>query len=419
MKRLLVPLLLIMLILLSLPVMGAENETLTNEILRLDKEDIENQQDGNIATFRMMNTDRTTKQLEIDDTALEYMSDKDIKLTVETDIMTFTVTPEVFKTQEWLEAVKSGEPLAIRLLIKKGSGTKVSEYFDEWYYNQIGLSRFGSSAWDLAGEILVGGIKKYDINSFAAPINISVEYSVNASSNIGGENNLGMYVLNEEEEQWDYHGGSVDQENRTVNFNTQVPGLYIILANQKSPQSFSDIKGHWAEGDIQYMVKRNVVQISGDNKFYPNNEITRAEFAVFLVRTLGLGENMQGSKSFKDVTSDKSYYHEVLAAANTGIVAGVSQDRFNPDAKITRQEMAVMLDRALKYAKVSVQPNQDLINKFTDGKQIAAWAKDSVSVAVATNLIGGRENNSFAPKSFASRAEAVVILYRFLSVTNK
>lgn len=414
MKRLLVPVLVLMLIFMTLPVLGAEEY----ESLRLNREDIENNLNGNIVTFRMMNTDRTVKQVEIDDAALEYMSGKGIKLTVETNIMTFTVTPEAFKTQEWLAAVKSGEPLAIRLLMKKGSGTKVSEYFDEWYYNQIGLSRFGSSAWDVAGEILVGGVKKYDISSFAAPINIDVEYSVNASSNVAGENNLGMYVLNEPKEQWDYQGGSVDQENRVMSFNTKVPGLFIILANQKSPE-FSDIKGHWAESDIQYMVKRNVVQISGDNKFYPNKEITRAEFAVFLVRTLGLGENIQGSKSFKDVTPDKAYYREVMTAANSGIIAGISSDLFDPQTRITRQEMAVMLDRALKYAKISVIANQDLVNKFADVKQIAPWAKDSVAAAVTTGVMGGRENNSFAPKSYASRAEAVVILHRLLNITDK
>lgn len=413
MKKIVAPLFLVMLLLcVALPVFGATEY----ESLRLDKEDIENNLSGNTTVFRMVYTKQSAKRVDIDEEALNYMTQKGIRLIIETNNLTLTATPEAFKTAEWLKAVNSGEPLGVRLFIERGDGIKVSDYFDEWYYNQIGLSRYGSLAWDLSGEILVGGVKASDITKFAAPISIKVKYPVNDSGS--SENNLEMRVLNEQTEKWDYVGGSVDREQRLIDFKTSVPGLYIILSNQK-PQQFSDIKGHWAESDIQNMIKKNVVQVGGDNKFYPNREITRAEFAVFLVRTLGLGENVQGSKNFKDVTSDKSYYREVLAAANSGIVAGVSADRFNPDAKITRQEMAVMLDRALKYAKVSVQPNQALINKFADGKQIAAWAKNSVSVAVATNLIGGRENNSFAPKSFASRAEAVVILHRFLTATNK
>jgi len=397
----------------AFPVFGA----VEYESLRLNQEDIENYAVGTSVSFRMMDMDITTKRLDINDEALRYMEKKGITLTIETPKVTMIFSPESFLTQEWKQAEKSGEPLTFRVVLKKGDISKVTDNFDEWYYNQMGLYRFSTSAWDLSGEVLIGGKKEYDVKNFAVPVTLKVTYPYNSETNSVKENTLELYMLNEEKAKWDYAGGSVNTETKVITLNTNKTGLFIILSNQ-NPKQFTDINGHWAKNDIQFMLDKNVVQVTGDKKFYPNRDITRAEFAVFLSRTIGLNDNT-GNKKFKDVTSDKPYYREVLAAANSGIVAGVSGDRFNPEAKITRQEMAVMLNRALKYAKVSVKTNQDLLNKFSDGKQIAGWAKESVASVVTAGIMGGRQNNSFAPESFASRAEAVVILHRLLNITIK
>jgi hypothetical protein len=417
MKKFLTLLFLIISVSITLPALAA----VQYETLNLNRESIENNLKANTASFRMMDSNKTAKRLVIYEDALKFMSEKDVKLIVETNTMTLSLSPEAFKTQEWFEAAKSGEPLAIRLFIEKGSGLKVSEYFDDWYYNQMGFSRFGTSAWELRGEVLAAGIKKYEIDNFAVPINLNAKYSPEAES-YGNISNLGMYVLNEKTGKWDYLGGSVDRENRVFSCQTNVPGLYIILSGKNSSgqkgEGFTDIKGHWAESDILYMMQKNVVEVTDEKRFYPNREITRAEFAGFLVRTLGIQGNNQNSKSFKDVAPDKPYYKEVLIAADSGIIVGVGEGKFNPDMKITRQEMAVMLDRALKYKKVPVEINNDSLIKYTDSKQIADWAKDGVAAAVTSGLMGGRENDNFVPKSFTSKAEAVVILHRFIKITN-
>lgn len=410
MKRILVSLVLMM-VLMALPAFGATQY----ETLRLNKENIENNLNGKIAAFKMMDSGRTSKRLEINDTALDYMIEKGINLTVETNVMTVNINPEAFKTKEWLEAVKSREPLGVRLFINKGSATKVYENFDEWYYNQIGLSRFGTSAWELTGEILVAGVKKFDVNSFAVPINVSVKYPVSAETYGVGTSNIEMYVLNESKEKWDYLGGKVDQENRIMTFDTNVPGLYTIFSNsglnQKS-QGFSDIKGHWAESDIQYMVKKNVVEMTGDKKFFPNREITRAEFAFFLARTLGLNNNDTGAKTFQDIGTAEPYYKEIMAAANSGIVAGVTENKFVPNAQITRQEIAAMMVRALKYGGIEVDLDQGVLKQFKDQGEISPWATGSCAGVANLGMMSGRSNSKFEPKSFTSRAEALVLLHR-------
>lgn len=419
MKKFLAPILLLfMLIFMSLPISGAEQEqenqqnqgTSEYETLRLKKEDIQNKLNGNTVTFKMMDSERTSKKLEINEDALKYMSEKGIKLTVDTTIMSFTMGAEACKTKEWLEAVKSGEPLSIRFLIKKGSGSKVSEHFDEWYYNQIGLSRISTSAWDLSGEILVGGVGKYDISSFAIPINIKIKYPVDAVNSVADASKLEMYVLNEPKEKWDYLGGTVDREERIISFNTKAPGLFIILSNQK-PAQFSDIKGHWAEGDITYMMQKNVIQLSGESKFFPDRDTTRGEFAAFLARTLGLTSNSQ-VKKFADVSTKIPYFQEITAAANSGIVLGTTDGKFLPNAKITRQEIAVMLDRALKYGGIDTPLTQNVLNKFSDRKKISSWAVASSSIVVKSGIMSGRQRDIFAPLEFTSRAEAIVLLHR-------
>ncbi|HHT62179.1 MAG TPA: S-layer homology domain-containing protein [Clostridia bacterium] len=417
MKKFLTLLFLIISVSITLPALAA----VQYETLNLNRESIENNLKANTASFRMMDSNKTAKRLVIYEDALKFMSEKDVKLIVETNTMTLSLSPEAFKTQEWFEAAKSGEPLAIRLFIEKGSGLKVSEYFDDWYYNQMGFSRFGTSAWELRGEVLAAGIKKYEIDNFAVPINLNAKYSPEAES-YGNISNLGMYVLNEKTGKWDYLGGSVDRENRVFSCQTNVPGLYIILSGKNSSgqkgEGFTDIKGHWAESDILYMMQKNVVQVTGDKKFYPNREITRAEFAVFLVRTLGLEYN-NGPNKFQDVGPNQPYYQEVLAAANSGIVAGVTEDKFHPDVKITRQEIAAMLARALKHGGLAVNANKDVLDQFNDEGKIASWAVNSCAQVVSSGLMSGRSNSMFEPKSFTSRAEALVLLHRLENKLNK
>ena len=143
--------------------------------------------------------------------------------------------------------------------------------------------------------------------------------------------------------------------------------------------------------------------------------ITRAEFAALAVK---LYENLTGKNAtpaspnpFTD-TSDT----EVLKAFELGITNGISATQFSPDALITREQMAVMLTRALKKAYI---PNWTLATdsiytlkftmpqKFADDAQIGEYAKQSVYYMVANGILGGVGNNKFAPKNTSSAEEAI------------
>ncbi|WP_171717492.1 S-layer homology domain-containing protein [Paenibacillus phytohabitans] len=181
---------------------------------------------------------------------------------------------------------------------------------------------------------------------------------------------------------------------------------YAVLQYSKM---FRDISAsHWAAAAIQSMVAKQVVTGTSDLDFSPNQNVTRAEFAAFIARSLGLKSGSAGS--FTDVTSTKWYAGEIAAAAEAGIVTGTSGSSFAPDQPITRQEMVAMLMKAYVYKnKTPLNAGEPEI-KFTDYSSIAAWARPYASAAQKLGLILGQGGNKFNPLQKATRAEAVQLI---------
>ena len=107
--------------------------------------------------------------------------------------------------------------------------------------------------------------------------------------------------------------------------------------------------------------------------------------------------------SFTDVAADAWYAPYVTAAAQAGIVQGVAAGRFDPDAPVTREQMALMLARALKLSGTGAAA-------FTDQAAIAAWAAGGVQAAVAAGLMNGFPDGSFRPLEPTTRAQAAKVL---------
>jgi hypothetical protein len=178
--------------------------------------------------------------------------------------------------------------------------------------------------------------------------------------------------------------------------------------------TFSDTKGHWAQGDIEIMAGLGYVKGMGNNKFEPNARLTRAQFAAFLIRCLDIPETKPAVKNFKDVYTGAWYYGAVETAFANGLVHGYGDGRFKPNAYITREELAAMVVRGLeKGGKQVVVPDVDgLLAQFIDEGRIGAWARQAAAAAVQEELLRGLPGNKFAPKDNATRAEAVVMLKR-------
>ncbi|MBT2571999.1 S8 family serine peptidase [Planococcus sp. ISL-110] len=181
-----------------------------------------------------------------------------------------------------------------------------------------------------------------------------------------------------------------------------------------SKVTFTDIQTHWAKTQIEALASQGIIKGKTDTLFAPKADLTRAEFAALLVRTLELPlTDYKGT--FKDADPSKTWAaEEIEAAARAGIVRGVTNDTFNPKAPISRQDTAVMIIRAVEYQDAALLEGLDTTHEFEDDAAIKGYADESVKQAYALGLITGRDGNIFDPLAKVTRAETAVVLYRAL-----
>jgi N-acetylmuramoyl-L-alanine amidase len=190
--------------------------------------------------------------------------------------------------------------------------------------------------------------------------------------------------------------------------------IYTVIELSKS---FTDINGHWAKSYIDLLASKLVVDGVTDSSFEPERNITRAEFAALVVRSLGL-EASTGNSSFKDVNANEWYAGVVNAAAAAKLVDGYEDNTFKPNAPIKREELAAMVVRALSYAGAKPEVNsgrqEQLLSKFTDAKQIV-WAQAEVAAAIEAGIIDGMTDTTIGSRELATRAQSATMLKRLLS----
>lgn len=194
------------------------------------------------------------------------------------------------------------------------------------------------------------------------------------------------------------------------------PGVFV-LANRSV--YFADIGGHWAEGIIKEMANRFIVNGVTPTAFAPNQGITRAEFAALLVRSLGLGESGSGD-AFSDVPGDRWYYGAVYSAYANDIVHGIGDGKFNPDAKVTREEAMMMIANALPFLGMDATLQGDaatVLSRYGDGASCSFWAQNAAALLTEKGLIQGDRGNLY-PHNGSTRAEAVKMLHNLLKAAD-
>ncbi|WP_168120542.1 S-layer homology domain-containing protein [Paenibacillus sp. HB172176] len=173
--------------------------------------------------------------------------------------------------------------------------------------------------------------------------------------------------------------------------------------------NFADL-GHalWAEEGIEALAARGITTGRTAAQFDPSGEVTRAEFAALLTRALGLTATGDASSRFSDVPAGGWADHAIAAAYEAGIVNGREDGTFGTGDSVTREDMALMLHRALGLS------DSNASSAFVDEEEISGYARDAVASLQDSGLIQGSPDGTFKPKSHASRAEAALILYRML-----
>ncbi|OXM87217.1 S-layer homology domain-containing protein [Paenibacillus rigui] len=210
--------------------------------------------------------------------------------------------------------------------------------------------------------------------------------------------------------------GKYDPLKGQVVFTTTHFSMYAVTFAEGG--SYRDLAGYpWAQKPIEVLTAKGIISGVSDSEYNPGAKVTRADFLVLLTRTLELKGEL--GERFSDVR-EEDYFDEALRIARgLGIAQGEGGNRFQPNAPITREEMMVLTERALKTVKKQlVEGNRSELASFQDGAQVADYAVTSVAALLKAGLVQG-DDHGIHPKETTTRAEAAVLMYNvynFLSL---
>lgn len=198
---------------------------------------------------------------------------------------------------------------------------------------------------------------------------------------------------------------------------TFVEGEEPTPVDPSTPSSdlFSDVPStHWAYSFIKEMKDLGIVNGVSNTEFAPDANITRAEFAKMVAQAFGLKATATESV-FTDCTASDWYTPFVIAGTEAGILKGISDTEFGANQQITRQDICTVLGRILD-AENTISAAAD--SSFTDIDQVADYAVAAVKAFVAAGVVNGYEDGTFRPTANATRAEVSKILCSVLKLDN-
>ncbi|MGB9868183.1 MAG: S-layer homology domain-containing protein [Bacillota bacterium] len=272
-------------------------------------------------------------------------------------------------------------------------------------------SQVASRVYDLELHVTRFGQTVGRITSLSKPMRARFSYNVQPGLK---ETTLTSYRL--VNGQWVPVGGWPVYKERKVYTQLWGASKFTVMAYDKT---FDDIKGHWAQGNVELLAGRRVIKGVTDTTFEPESPLTRAQFAALTVRLLGLPERKPAQPTFTDVNPDDWFFGAVETAASFGLVRGMGDGTFRPNDKVTREQLAVMVVNAMNVAGMpaSLQAGEleSLLAGFADADQLSDWARQQAAIAAKHGIVKGRGPATLEPKADATRAEGSTMLVRLLA----
>lgn len=179
--------------------------------------------------------------------------------------------------------------------------------------------------------------------------------------------------------------------------------------------SFTDVSGKaWYKSAVDFVSEKGFMAGVSETRFAPEENVTRAMFVTVLAKFAGV-EVKNDTTVFTDVRRDKWYTGAVTWAAQNGLVSGVGDGRFAPNAEITRQDLCAILRKFLSAEDVSLTLGEGAA--FTDAQRVSSYAREAVRYCAQTGLITGFKDGSFRPKETATRAQVAAILMKLYKLS--
>ncbi len=222
------------------------------------------------------------------------------------------------------------------------------------------------------------------------------------------------YIEDEEDEE-DEEEVNNKKNNRPSYPSTKVTNnnAPIVVTPIEQPVIFDDIADvAWANYEITELYKKGIINGVADKKFDPNAPVTREQFVKMLMLAFNITENGKENATFTDVDFREWFAPYVKLAASNGIVTGKGDGSFGVGEAITRQDAATLI-----YRLITVAEGEEISGlAFADEAAIADYAKEAVTYLSGKNVINGVGNGNFEPMSVCTRAQAAKIIYQVLAV---
>ena len=313
--------------------------------------------------------------------------------TFDTDFIKGNLSNKTFELSITIEKTDSEE--SKKLLIAKSSGSQL----------------IGKDIYELS-IIIKNGSKETVIDKFNKRFVIGIKPNEKLVSEYG-KDRFGIYRYDVDAATWNYKGGLYDSINSVFTIESNHLSKFAVMAYIKE---FEDVKDHWAKEDIKILISRHIAEGRND-KYEPNDYITRIELVKMLIKMLGQSNNIEladvNKAPFSDISAigeDKNY---VSTAVREGIIKGFEDGTFKPLKEVSREEMAAMISRMMKL-KTEIELSE---TAFNDSEQISQWAAKDVAAVYEKGIIKGDDSGNFDGKRAITRAEAAVMIKRIMDNT--
>ena len=218
--------------------------------------------------------------------------------------------------------------------------------------------------------------------------------------------------------------GGTTGDNGDISVETTPEAIRYAMALMRGidvPQ-FTDVaEDAWYHDYVYDLVYRGVVNGMTATTYEPEGKLTRAQFVKLLACSLADAETLktyEGKHPFKD--SEGHWAEAYIAwAKDKGIVEGVSATEFDPEAPITREQMATIFGRYALKQGIELPKSDNAAGSFPDADKISEYAREFVELMRIAGILNGYEDGTFRPQGNATRAEAAKLFSLFLSITDK
>lgn len=202
--------------------------------------------------------------------------------------------------------------------------------------------------------------------------------------------------------------GAVDSYTfKNVTSDQTIRATFALEGAAEQP-GFSDVsKNDWFYDAVQDAVDMGLMAGVSADRFDPKGTVTRAMVAQILYAREGK-PTVSGAAAISDVPANAWFHNAMQWAKGQGVIAGYPDGRMDPNAPVTREQLAVILHSYAQKKDMDLSKTADLAG-YADAADVSVWAKDAMSWAVGSGLISGRSASTLAPAGSATRAECAVI----------